>query len=146
MRAKYNILNIQLKFIQSNKKMELSVDQMKNLCNNDDLNPVNLVDPDAVVDNVLAILKYMENPEIMKLKRKNFNVFERHMEQKFPKFSDEFYFIFKKVIDDRTDTDLTPLFAMLKEIKLIKENKKNFETAEKDVVGGLCSKYVIKKQ
>lgn len=127
--------------------MNLSIEEAQQLCNANELDPVNLVDPDMVADNVLAILKYMDNDQLLELRRKNFPVFERHMEEKFPKFSEDFYFIFKKVIggdNDGDKGDLGPLFAMLKQIKMIKQQKQSFKDAEDNVVDGLRRKYVKK--
>jgi len=123
--------------------MNLSIDQAKQMCDANDLDPVNLVDPDFVADNVLKILRYMQNDKLMNLKKQNYNVYEKHMEEAFPQFSDEFYFIFKKVI---SGDDISPLYPMLQQIKLIKEGKKAFENAENSVVKGLCDKFVIKKK
>lgn len=122
--------------------MNLSLKEVENLCNANDLDPVNMVDPDMIVDNVLQILKYMQEPKIVKLKNNNYAQYERRMQDKFPTFSDDFFFIFKKVISGE---DITPLYGMLCQIKLIKEGKKEFENAENSVIKGLCDKYVIKK-
>lgn len=122
--------------------MDLTIEEAQQLCSANDLDPVNMVDPDIVVNNVLAILKYMQNDKLMKLKRQNRPAYERVMEEAFPEFSNEFYFIFQKVISGE---DITPLYGMLLQIKLIKENKKSFESAENAVVDGLREKYVKKK-
>jgi len=127
--------------------MNLSVEEAQQLCNANELNPVNLVDPDMIADNVLAILKYMDNEQLLELKKKNYPVFERHMEEQFSKFSEEFYFIFKKVIGGDNDDDkgdLGPLFAMLQQIKMIKHQKQSFKDAEDNVVDELRQKYVKK--
>ena len=119
--------------------MDISIEEAQQLCTANELDPVNLVDPDVVADNVLALLRYMQDDKLMKLKRQNYALYEKHLEQAFPKFSEDFYFIFKKVISGE---DITPLYGMLQQIKLIKENKKSFEKAEDTVVKGLCDKYV----
>jgi hypothetical protein len=122
--------------------MNISLEDAQQLCAANELDPVNLVDPDMVVNNVLAILKYMQDDKLVKLRRQNKPAYERVMEEAFPEFSNNFYFIFQKVISGE---DITPLYGMLLQIKLIKENKKSFENAEKSVVGALAEKYVKKK-
>lgn len=122
--------------------MNISLEDAQQLCAANELDPVNLVDPDMVVNNVLAILKYMQDDKLVKLRRQNKPAYERVMEEAFPEFSNNFYFIFQKVISGE---DITPLYGMLLQIKLIKENKKSFESAEKSVVGELAEKYVKKK-
>jgi len=115
--------------------------EAQQLFNQNELDPVNMVDPDIVVENVLKILHYMQKPSIIKLKKINNIKYERHMEDAFPEFSTNFYFIFKKVISGE---DITPLYGMLYQIKLVKEGKKQFENVENSVVKGLLDKFVKK--
>lgn len=121
--------------------MDISLEDAKKLCEANELDPVNMVDPDMIVNNVLAILQYMGEPEIKLMKKKDPIGYERHMEKKFPEFSVEFLWLFKKVISGE---DISPLYTMLQQIKLIKSGKKSFETAENTVVKNLCNKFVKK--
>lgn len=125
----------------NNENMTITREEYQNLCNANELEPVNMIDPDAITEEIIKILKYIETPNMVALKRKNKVEFETQMMRKFDKFSSEFPFIFYKLLRGE---DISPLFGMLREIKNIKIGKITFEQGEDKIVNNLLGKYVKK--
>lgn len=100
----------------------------------------NLPDTKTIADNVERILEYMvSKPDVMELKNKNYNEYEKHMENMFPVFSSRYMGIFSKIINGE---DITPLFEMLKKIDEIKKGNTTLEKVEKKLGENLAEKYI----
>ena len=99
----------------------------------------NLPDVGDVLSNVEAVLEYMCNDELIELKNKDEDEFDRHMEEKFPAFSFRYYALFKKIISGE---DITPLFSMLGGIERIKKGDITIEEVEKDLGEELAEEYI----
>ena len=110
-------------------------------------NPFNVVDVDYIIDNVHAILKDLSDENIKKMKDTDYDVYYKYMEKKYPKFCDEHYAIFDKVVSygTKNNEDLSPLFYMLQICRSIKENNIDPEDAENIVGNMLQKKYGLDK-
>ncbi|ARF10921.1 hypothetical protein Hokovirus_3_194 [Hokovirus HKV1] len=121
----------------------ITKEDFQNLCNQTELDPVNMVDPDEMVKQITNILSYMDKQlgPGGKFRNKNDKNYENHMCNKFQSFVENYPFIFYKIIRNE---DISPLLSMLQEIRMIKKGVKTFEESENNVVNGLLNKYVKK--
>src|SRR5437868_2663686 len=100
-----------------------------------------LPDSNYILDNVIKILEYMNEDEIVKLKEKDQLLYEEKLENQFNEFSEKFYGIFRMIISNE---DISPLFKMLSKIDKVKNGKISLENAEKDV-GKYLTKFLPKE-
>jgi len=96
------------------------------------------IDVEYILDEIINILTYISTDEMKALKIKNKKIFEKTVEEKFIKFADMNFGLFKAVI---TGQDLTPLFTMLEGINKLANKEKSLEEVEKDV-GNELKKFI----
>lgn len=102
----------------------------------------NLADVDYILTNIIPILKHSKEANIQELKKNSYDEYKMHMEEKFSKFSGEYYSVFQKVI---SGDDLTPLLKMLSMINKIKKEEFSLEKAEKMVMNELGNSFISRK-
>ncbi len=100
----------------------------------------NMCNVPTMLDNIADVLEYMCEDEVQELKKKDNAEYTAHMEAKFPKFSDEYFSVFQKII---TGDDLTPMFGMLSMIERIQNDEVSFDDGEKMVGEQLANQYVM---
>lgn len=102
----------------------------------------NFPDVPDLLGEIGEILEYMCEDDVITLRNKSAEEFNKHMEEKFPVFSDRYYAVFQKLLSGE---DLTPLFSMLGAIEKIKSGQVSLEDAEKNLGLELADKYIHKK-
>lgn len=120
---------------------ESEIDKSKGIIYNIE-NKINLPDLDQLLTEIINILEYMNNDELLKKKKENYNEFESEMEKKFPYFSFRYYGIFKKILSGE---DISTLLQMLTEIHKVQIGEKSIEEAERNLGEQLASKYIYPK-
>lgn len=90
----------------------------------------NLPNTNDILDSIIKLLECMNTPKMKRLKAKDSAEYMNQLESKFSDFSDQYYTIFRMVIDGE---DITPLFKMLEVINNINNGKTDLETGEKSV-------------
>jgi len=97
---------------------------------NDKMSAETLPNADDVLDQVIQILECMDTAEMRELRKTKQALFEQIMEEKFEKFSFQYYSIFKMIL---SGDDITPLFKMLEIIGKINKGRCSFEDGEREV-------------
>ncbi len=108
-------------------EIDLSKGQVLDFGQDDEIDPVNLPDADEILDKVIEILEFMDNDEILNLRRDNNPAFTSTMETKFEDFAEKYYSVFRMVI---SGADISLLFEMLKVIKGMKSGEVSVENGE----------------
>ena len=98
-----------------------------------------LPDINMVLDKVAEILEVCGQKDMIELKKKDSELYEKTMEDKFPEFSDRYYALFQQLL---TGNDITPLLRMLVEIEKVQKSEQTLEEAEKMVGQSLADKYI----
>lgn len=83
-----------------------------------------------VLNNIIKLLECMNTTEMKRLRIKDSAEYIERLESEFSEFSDQYYTIFRMVIDGE---DITPLFKMIEVINNINSGKTDLETGEKNV-------------
>lgn len=103
-----------------------------------DMTP-SLPDSDEVLRNVVEILDFMCTDEMIELKYKSVDEFEKYMEEKFSDFADKYFAIFSKLISGE---DITILLKMLAAIKQVNTGQRSLEEVEKELGEELAASYI----
>lgn len=101
----------------------------------------NFPDVPQLLSNIIEIMEYMTEDDMIKLREEDFQQFEQQMEAKFPDFSFRYYAIFQRII---LGEDLGFLFEMLKQIHRVNCNEDTAENVEKMLGEELGRKYIKK--
>ena len=128
------------------KKLVSSIDETKNgyvyengLIEDDTEATKNLPDILELHSQVIEIMKYMLNPELIEMRKTAYEEYKQHMEDKYPNFSLRYYGTFMKVI---SGDDIMPLMRMLAQLHKVKMGEISLDSAEKNVGELLSKKYV----
>lgn len=103
--------------------------------------PVNVPNADELLDKIILILEKKTEPEMMKLKKEEYAVYQQKMEEYFPEFADRYYGLFSTLLGD---DNIDPLWDMLEEIKNVNTGKSKFEESEQRV-GQMLTKFLPPK-
>lgn len=107
------------------------------LFNNPDAD-FNFPDTKVLLKNVKEILGEMSTDEMIKCRKNNYNKYSEEMAKKFPEFSNQYYFLFNKII---TGENITPLFKMINIINLTKQGVMSPSDGEKQIGEMLMENY-----
>jgi len=102
----------------------------------------NIPDVNKLLDQILEIIDYMSNDEMLKLRKEDNEKFMDHMEKKYFDFSLRYYAVFMKLLSGE---DIMPLFRMLAELDNVKSGKKSLENVEKELGEELANTYIYPK-
>jgi hypothetical protein len=105
-------------------------------------NAPNIPDAQNLMTDLMQVMEFMATDAMLELKSQDKNEYERVVEEKYPAFVDRYYFVFKMLSDANPYADISPLFAMIKEIDKMNKGKTDIEKAEKRLGGYLASKYI----
>ncbi len=102
----------------------------------------NLPDTNSLLQTIANVLEYMCTDPMLDLKEQSPDVFEKHMEDKYPEFSTRYYAVFKKLLSGE---DISPLFEMIAQIERIQSGAVSIEKAEEELGMQLANKYIYPK-
>lgn len=100
---------------------------------------VSLPDVNELSTNIINLLEYMNNEDVITIMVTDKNQYEKLIFDKFPLFSDKYYSLFKGLQDC---DDISKLTRILSDLEKIKQNKTTFETVANRVDNELFDKYV----
>jgi hypothetical protein len=100
-------------------------------------NSQNLANVDYILSSIIPILEYIKTPALKQMFATDYVEYKLHLEAKYPKFSNEYYSVFQKVI---SGDDLSPLLDMLAMVNKINNKEYTLEEAE-----GIVGKTLVKK-
>jgi hypothetical protein len=101
---------------------------------------VNIPDIQVLNHEIIKILEFMNQDEILALKDgKDNKLYADAIEKKFPTFAMNFYSILKLLI---SGSDISTLITMLKTLHGVKKNKLNFEDEERKLGEKLANDFV----
>src|SRR3989304_8874695 len=89
-----------------------------------------LPDIQYLLKKIIEVMSYMCEDSVNKLKINDYQSYLKHLEFKFSDFCDDYYAVFQKLI---SGDDIYPLIMMIEKLIDIKNNRSNFEDAEKFV-------------
>lgn len=101
-----------------------------------------------LVEQLTSIFEFMATPEIVEMRRSDFDKFEQMMFDKYSDFCDKYFTLFSTAIHydpDKDDGSLDNLVMMINALFMVKIGKISIDTANTVIGEELAQKYVYAK-
>jgi hypothetical protein len=99
-----------------------------------------------LLPQVITFVEYIQTPEMIALEKDNEVVYERHLEEKFPEFTEKYFSTFKLLLDRKNlESNLSRLVEMFEVLGKVKEGKIDFRNADMSFKERMNETYVYPK-
>ncbi len=89
------------------------------------------IDSKKLLEDLIKLVEYVETPEMKELQKSNENLYFYQVDEKFSDFSDNYYNIFRLIVDD-TKNRSNNLFKIIDMIKRLNKIEEGNSTKEKE--------------
>lgn len=101
-----------------------------------------------LVDQLTSMFEFMTEPEIVEMRRENYEQFEQIMYDKYQGFCDKYFTLFSMVIHydpEKDDKSLDNLVMMINALCMVQLGKISVDTANTVIGEELAEKYIYSK-
>lgn len=98
-----------------------------------------------ILETTVNILEFTKEPQMLELKKINFDEYLNALEKKYEKFTLKYYGIFRMIVDNDDSKSIDKLFGMLNLLWQVNAGKLTLTNADALVSEGLSNEYVYPK-